>query len=148
MKKDRSCTRLIREIYNEWSRCSARFQSAYGISQAQLVYLNHLYEAGEQGLYLKELEKKLQIGQTSVVRMIDKLESMGIVKKIQDDRDSRKKKACLTSTGRECYEKAASSWKAVEQQFMQTLNEPELETLEKLLACVYESSVAASETFR
>ena len=148
MKKDRSCTRLIREIYNEWSRCSARFQSAYGISQAQLVYLNHLYEAGEQGLYLKELEKKLQIGQTSVVRMIDKLESMGIVKKIQDDRDSRKKKACLTSTGRECYEKAASSWKAVEHQFMQTLNESELETLEKLLACVYESSVAASETFR
>lgn len=88
------------------------------------------------------------LGQTSVVRMIDKLESMGIVKKIQDDRDSRKKKACLTSTGRECYEKAASSWKAVEHQFMQTLNEPELETLEKLLACVYENSVAASETFR
>lgn len=81
MKKDRSCTRLIREIYYEWSRCSARFQSAYGISQTQLVYLSHLYEAGEQGLYLKELEKKLQIGQTSVVRMIDKLESMGIVKK-------------------------------------------------------------------
>ena len=51
------------------------------------------------------------LGQTSVVRMIDKLESMGIVKKIQDDRDSRKKKACLISTGRECYEKAASSWK-------------------------------------
>ena len=148
MKKDRSCTRLIREIYNEWARCSTRFQSSYGISQAQLAYLSHLYEAGEQGLYLKELEKKLQIGQASVVRMIDKLENMGIVKKIQDDRDSRKKKACLTSTGRECYEKAASSWKTVEHQFTRALNEPELETLEKLLARVYENSVAASETFR
>ena len=88
------------------------------------------------------------LGQTSVVRMIDKLESMEIVKKYRMIGTLEKKKACLTSTGRECYEKAASSWKAVEHQFMQTLNEPELETLEKLLACVYENSVAASETFR
>lgn len=148
MKKDRSCNMLIRDIYNEWTRCSGRFQSAYGISQAQLAYMKCLYEAGSQGLYLKELEQRLQIGQASVVRMIDRLVSMGIVKKIQDKRDSRKKKACLTSIGKERYDKAIESWESVEDEFTQNLNEEELKTLEQLLARVYENSMAASERFR
>ena len=148
MKKDRSCNILIRDIYNEWTRCSSRFQSAHGISRAQLAYMRYLYEAGDQGLYLKELEQKLQIGQASVVRMIDRLEGMGIVKKIQDKRDSRKKKACLTSIGKERYDKVVRSWECVEDEFTQTLNRDELKTLEQLLARVYENSVAASERFR
>ena len=88
------------------------------------------------------------LGQTSVVRMIDKLESMEIVKKYRMIGTLEKRKPVLPAPEESVMKKLPVRGKAVEHQFMQTLNEPELETLEKLLACVYENSVVASETFR
>lgn len=148
MKKDRSCNSLIRDIYMEWTKCSNRFQTEYGISQAQLVYLKCLESAGAAGLYLKEIERRLQIGQASVVRMIDRLESMGMVEKLQDELDSRKKKARLTDNGKDCCSRAASIWENTEGEFTKTLTPDELEILKNLLLKVYENSVAVSESFQ
>ena len=91
MKDNKSCNMLIREICGIWSKCSAAFQNKYGISQAQLLYLQRIATAGNQRMYLKDLEKSMGVGQTSVVRMIDKLETLGMVEKLQDERDVRRK---------------------------------------------------------
>ena len=131
---------LIREICSIWSRCSKSFQNVYGISQAQLLYLRCIAEAGDKRMYLKDLEKSLGIGQASVVRMIDKLEILGMVEKLQDEKDARKKYTRLTKRGRACCERAACIWQETEESFTSGLTKTELQELSRLLTRVCEAS--------
>lgn len=136
MNANKSCNMLIREICGIWSKCSKSFQNVYGISQSQLLYLQCIAEAGERRVYLKELEKSLDIGQASVVRMIDKLEMLGMVEKLQDEKDARKKYTRLTEKGRECCGRAKRIWQETEIGFMSSLTETEIQTLSQLLTRV------------
>ena len=140
MNENESCNMLIREICSIWSRCSKSFQNVYGISQAQLLYLRCIAEAGDKRMYLKDLEKSLGIGQASVVRMIDKLEILGMVEKLQDEKDARKKYTRLTKRGRACCERAACIWQETEESFTSGLTKAELRELSGLLTRVCEAS--------
>ena len=131
---------LIRDISSVWLRCSKSFQRVYGISQAQLLYLRCIAEAGDKRMYLKDLEKSLGIGQASVVRMIDKLEMLGMVEKQQDETDARKKYTRLTKRGRVCCERAACIWQETEESFTSGLTQAELQELSGLLTRVCAAS--------
>ena len=140
MKDNKSCNMLIREICGIWSKCSAAFQNKYGISQAQLLYLQRIATAGNQRMYLKDLEKSMGVGQTSVVRMIDKLETLGMVEKLQDERDVRRKYTRLTKKGQTCCEQVKHVWQQTEESFTSGLTDMELQELSRLLRKVHTNS--------
>ena len=143
MNTNESCNMLIREICSIWSKCSASFQKMYGISQAQLLYLQMIEEAGSDRVYLKDLEKSLNVGQASVVRMIDRLESLGLIEKLQDEKDSRKKYTRLTCKGLSLYREAKKVWKETEAQFGFGLTAADLTQLHSLLTRVCQNSQEA-----
>jgi MarR family transcriptional regulator for hemolysin len=90
---------LVANVAREWRRAvDARLQ-VYGLTEATWLPLLRIARS-EAPMRQNELAASLSLDGSSVVRLLDALESSGLVERCEDRADRRAKSLVLTSRGR------------------------------------------------
>jgi DNA-binding MarR family transcriptional regulator len=113
---------------------SGRALAHHGIDGRELGVLNVLVEQGP--LAQQHISRLLAIDRTTVVALVDALETKNLVGRRPDPSDRRKNLVNLTEDGREVHRQARPAIDEVEQAFLAPLTESERKALRRLLITV------------
>lgn len=103
--------------------------------------LAHLEEADEGRLRMQELADVLPLTKSGLTRLVDRMESAGLLSRQGCAEDRRGTFACLTDEGRRALSTAGADHRAVlDQRLASELTDDEVETLRTLLERVSDSS--------
>ena len=103
-----------------------------GLSGAKASTLNFLAEAKDP-LSLSELAHENACVRSNITQLVDRLETDGLVRRVNDPDDRRIRRAALTSDGRKACKDACRVITAQEQAVAATLSPDETATLARLL---------------
>lgn len=96
--------------------------------------LAHLEESDEGRLRMQELADALPLTKSGLTRLVDRMESAGLLSRQECAEDRRGTFACLTDDGRQALTTAGEDHRAVlDQRLASELTEDEVETLRTLL---------------
>jgi MarR family transcriptional regulator, transcriptional regulator for hemolysin len=90
---------LVAHVSREWRRAMDGRLQAYGLTEATWLPLLRIARS-ETPMRQNELAASLSLDGSSVVRLLDALESSGLVERCEDVADRRAKSLVLTSRGR------------------------------------------------
>lgn len=106
-----------------------------GLSMSKLGVLTQLVEAGEP-LALSELAARLSCVRSNMTQLIDRLESDGMVRRVDDITDRRSVRAAVTRLGEERQADGARELAQVREEFAATLPPADRATLARVLAAL------------
>lgn len=100
--------RLFFRLYqasNLLHKTGTKAVSAYGATTQQWAVLGALARSAvlEDGLSIKQLLEYLLVSRQNLTPVIDRLEGAGLVERVRDDGDGRKRQIRLTTKGREVW---------------------------------------------
>lgn len=139
MKQENLCSLLIKQIGDTLKKNANNEMKLKDLTFAQVAVLLALCEAHEKQLSLKELEKKLNVAQSTTARIVTKLENKGFVNSLGDSSDKRIKYICITPLGEECCSDAKQIIEENERSLLAALSETEKTTFFNLLKKVKNS---------
>jgi MarR family transcriptional regulator for hemolysin len=90
---------LVAHVAREWRRAVDGRVQAYGLTEATWLPLLRIARS-ETPMRQNELAASLSLDGSSVVRLLDALETSGLVERCEDPADRRAKSLALTSRGR------------------------------------------------
>jgi DNA-binding MarR family transcriptional regulator len=113
-----------RELVDEWrallerhartsSALERRLQSDHGIGVSEYEVLERLAGPDKNARRMQELAEAVHLSQSALSRVVARLEADGLVTRGMCPEDRRGIKACLTPDGRERYEAALPTHRAV-----------------------------------
>jgi MarR family transcriptional regulator, organic hydroperoxide resistance regulator len=105
--------------------------SELGLHVGQEMILVALTKRGD--LTLSELSELLEVQPPTVTKMVQRLESLEIVKREASKHDSRSYSICLTSKGKNLQAKIEKVWWQVEREFFGNMTATEKATFQALL---------------
>lgn len=110
----------------------------YGVTPEQwgIIYMLEKDKKTNQ----KELSKAIDRDQTTVVRMVNSLQSKGIIKKLVNESDRRSHFITLTAQGEELKLKLIPIVYQAHENVTHGLTEEQLDTLHQLLSCLYNNA--------
>jgi DNA-binding MarR family transcriptional regulator len=103
-----------------------------GLSMAKQSALTKLAEAREP-LSLSELATRLSCVRSNITQLVDRLESDGLVRRVDDPTDRRSIRAELTETGIEKQRAGAEAMETAQKRLARRLSRSELAALESAL---------------
>jgi MarR family transcriptional regulator, 2-MHQ and catechol-resistance regulon repressor len=113
---------------------NAALVASHGLTINDYGCLLLLSRSGEQGMRRIDLANDLQLSPSGITRLLDRLESQGLVGKGECKEDARVSYAILTDAGRD---KIKAAWpdhvEAIQQRVAAVLSEEEIRTLRELL---------------
>lgn len=133
MKLENSCALLIKQIGDTLKKNANNDMKETDLTFAQTAVLLALCDAYDKQLSLKELEKILHVAQSTVARIVTKLESKGFVSSFGDSSDKRIKYICITPLGEQCCNNAKQKMREGEENLLSPLTEIEKKTFINLL---------------
>lgn len=104
-----------------------------GLTMSQLTVLHLLYNTADNEMTLKELEKHLQVAQSTVVGIINRLQQKGFIESYSSAEDKRVKIVSMTDDGKKCFLESQSYAFESESYILSCLSETEQNTLNSLL---------------
>ncbi|MCA0927636.1 MarR family winged helix-turn-helix transcriptional regulator [Ruegeria profundi] len=104
--------RLIHQIAEIESELAAALQSGHGLGLSEYRALRALSMSPTSELRLQELASQLRLNQSSVSRMVERLERRQLVARDPCPDDKRGIYAVLTDTGREVFNRASADYEA------------------------------------
>ena len=102
--------------------------TASGLTDATWMPLLHLRASGD-GVTQKDLAQRVGLDGSSLVRLLDILESRGWVERRTSDTDRRSKRIFLTEAGHATVQQLRKTMLAVEYQLIQDLSDTEVSAL-------------------
>ena len=133
------CGTYIKHISDVLQRECNNALHAKGLTMSQLTVLHQLEDAPRGELTLKELEKQLQVAQSTAAGIISRMEQKGFVASFSSGNDRRIKILRITEEGRRCFAESQIHATESEAQLLAVLSEQEQDTLRRLLEKVSES---------
>src|SRR6266567_1831217 len=103
-----------------------------GLSVPKLSVLTELASEPEP-LPLSELANRLSCVRSNITQLVDRLESDGLVRRVDDPNDRRSVRAALTPLGRERQVGGAEQMERVKAEFCEKLPNADREGLERIL---------------
>lgn len=103
-----------------------------GIGQAEWRVLAHLGGAAD-GLSVRDIHDRVSLEKYRVTRALQRLESAGLVRKTQSDRDRRLIAVALTEEGRALYERIVPDALAFEESLLAVLSSEDRAALDRIL---------------
>lgn len=131
-----ACIKHINDVLHRDSNNELRDQE---LTFAQLNVLLQLEDAAEQGMPLKELERRLHVAQSTAAGIIVRLEHKRFVESFSSKVDKRVKMVRITERGLACCTQAQDHMKQTEERLLSSLTEEERETFTRLLQKVSDS---------
>ena len=104
-----------------------------GLSGAKFAALRALADAGEP-LPLSQLADRLACVKSNITQLIDRLETDGLVTRVDEPRDRRTKLAALTTSGQTAVQQGLDAFQRAERELRERLTCDEAEQLRMLLA--------------
>ena len=105
----------------------------FGLSMAQFAVLQVMGEAAEEKLGCGEIGRRLAARAPDVTRLLDRLESVGLVARKRDQEDRRVVHTHITAVGLELLKKAVPMVRAAEEQALADLAVADRQHLAALL---------------
>ena len=106
-----------------------------GFPLTWLDVLAQLYDAGEDGLRMQELEQRSLFTRSGLTRLVDRVEAAGLVRRESVPGDRRGVQVVLTEEGRRRHDAAFGDHnKLIEREFGRRLTEPQLRAVAEALA--------------
>ena len=93
-------SRCLCQIDNYWHHLAAQEMANYDLNSPHVVYLNALYDAGEEGITAARLGQLCGKNKADVSRMVAILEKKNLVKKAATGGNMYRAKLSLTAEGR------------------------------------------------
>jgi MarR family transcriptional regulator, transcriptional regulator for hemolysin len=90
---------LVAHVAREWRRAVDARLHVYGLTEATWLPLLRIARS-ETAMRQNELAASLSLDGSSVVRLLDSLESSGLIERCEDQADRRAKSLMLTARGR------------------------------------------------
>jgi len=115
----------------QFSEAFGRKLEGSGITRIQWICMYYLSE--HNGISQRELSNLMCVKDSSVGRLIDRLERDGIVVRNRSQKDRRVIKISLTETGKILFEKLYPLGEDFNNKLMENISKEELETFEKVL---------------
>jgi DNA-binding MarR family transcriptional regulator len=106
--------------------------NSLGLSMAKQSALTKLAEAGE-ALTLSELAARLSCVRSNITQLVDRLESDGLVRRVDDASDRRSVRAELTPLGEEKQKLGAEAMMAAQEKLSRRLSKSDRHALESAL---------------
>ena len=94
----------ISEIDRCWHKLAAEEMTKYDLNSPHAVYLNTLYDAGEEGITAAQLAEHCRKNKADVSRMIAILEKKQLVQKVAVGENLYRAKLVLTQEGKQAAE--------------------------------------------
>lgn len=116
---------LIGQIGRQWRRAIDRHLQPYGLTEATWLPLLHVARAAAP-MRQKELAASLSLDGSSVVRLLDTLETAGLVERREQGADRRAKAILLTPLGRQTVQQVEQSVAEVREAALAGLGDAEL----------------------
>ncbi len=118
-----------------WRRTLEQLLAQEGITDISWSPLIHLY-AGGDGCTQKELAARVGIDGSSLVRLLDTLESRGFVERREAADDRRRRHIFLTRDGQEEAARIRGILDAIEARMLMTVTDDEIEQMTEILGRV------------
>ena len=139
MKPENKCGAYIKHISDVLQRDCNNALRAKDLTMSQLTVLHELEGEPNGELSLKELEKRLQVAQSTAAGIIARLEQKGFVEGFGSSEDKRIKIVRITKAGLACCAESQSHMAQTEERLLSSLTEAERIQFEALLKKVSES---------
>ena len=139
MEVSEPCGILIKRIHDALEKNANNELRAYGLTLTQMQMLITLNNNENGTSPLKELEKGLQIAQSTAVGIVKRLEVKGFVEGYTNSKDKRMKLVKITLAGKAVCHKLQYNMEATEQRLLQGLTKTESEQLQVLLQKVHKN---------
>lgn len=128
-----SITRMTHELDKKIFRTTNQKLAAFGISQAQALFIIYLGYYTKSPVYQRTLEKKFGLTNPTVTASIKSLVNKGIVLRTQDPDDGRYFRLSLTELGKSLYEPCVTAFCEVNSAVNAALTEDEHQQLYAIL---------------
>ena len=151
MNKNRSQSRGRRDRADEGGGCRVMFSlmqagqmvqrrleealEQVGLSGAKFGVLTHLVRAG-QPLSLGECAERMTCVRSNITQLVDRLETEGLVRRVDDPRDRRGVRAEVTPLGIERQAAGAQHVERAQREFAKTLSEADQRVLARVLSSI------------
>ncbi len=106
-----------------------------GLSLAKFSVLSQLAQAGAP-MALSELAARLSCVRSNMTQLVDRLESDGLVRRVDDPADRRVVLAALTPSGAKAQVAGAQQFAAVHKEFLATFSAQDRPHSERLLSAI------------
>lgn len=125
------------------TRVLQRSVNLHGLSRREFEVLATLYTADRGGLRLRDLNNHVLLTQSSLSRMLERLEFKGLVIRRQDAQDLRGVRVTLTDAGSQLYETISVDHDRLVAELISTALDPEeIRTLTRLSERVHQYSLS------
>lgn len=116
-----------------------------GFPLTWLDVLAQLYDAGDSGLRMQELEQRSLFTRSGLTRLVDRIEAAGLVRREAVPGDRRGVRVVLTDEGRRRHDAAfADHNKVIEREFGRRLTKAQLRAVADALATFWHDDEAAA----
>lgn len=133
MNEINQCAPLLRQIHGMMEKEANNTLRENDLTIAQFFLLMTLTEKPEGACPLKELEKQLQIGQSTTVGLVKRLKAKGFVECLSNEEDKRIKIVRITPEGTAICERNSAKMNETEQSLLRGLDANEQEIFYHLL---------------
>lgn len=113
---------LLMNVSRTWRQVLEVRLAELGLTDATWVPLFHLHAAVGTPLTLKQLAQRVGLDSSSLVRVVDLLESRGLLVRHSDAHDRRSKSLCLTAQGQHVVADVRAKLHQVEGQLLQGMD--------------------------
>ena len=129
----------IAEIDRCWHKLAAEEMARYGLNSAHAVYLNSLYDAGQEGVTAAQLAELCAKNKADVSRMVAILEKKGLVRKNAVGANMYRAKLILTEEGSRAAEHVRKRAAVAVELAGSGLSDADRETFYRALALITEN---------
>lgn len=129
MKKEQSCTVLIRHLQNTLEKQLNSAMQDLDITMSQAGALAAISESPNGQITLKGLEKKIQLSQSVTAGIVTRMEQKGYIESFGSPEDKRIKILRITPLGIEQCNNARIIFAGIEKKFLSVLTKTEQENL-------------------
>lgn len=127
------CGFYIKHINDVLQRDSNNDLRDLDLTLAQIIVLLQLESAPHRELSLKEVEKQLQVAQSTAAGIVVRLENKKFVEAFSSNEDKRIKMVRITQSGIDCCKSAQLHMKQAEERLLSNLTQTERITFVRLL---------------
>ncbi len=118
----------INKLYTENTNANLK---EFNVTRSDMSFLLKLNEMGE--ITQKDLAKSKSLNNATVTRALERLEKKGFVKRMEDEKDKRKKNVLLTSDGKQILNKIMKKHEIYKNEIFKGFDENEFQNLMILL---------------
>jgi MarR family transcriptional regulator for hemolysin len=129
---------LIARVGRHWRRAVDRRLQPFGLTEAMWLPLIHLARAPVP-MRQKDLAASLVLDGSSVVRLLDALETAGLIERREESGDRRAKTIVVTSRGLSIIDQVEAASRAVRNSTLVGLSDDDIATATRVLELVYDN---------